>query len=593
MSDAHDHPRPQLVREGWTSLDGSWEFGYDDENRGIKERWFDGTEALDRTITVPFPPESPASGIGDTGPHPYLWYRRMFTVADPGERRVLLHFGAVDYEATVWVNGRLAVSHTGGHVPFYTDITDLLRIGEEQVVVVRAEDQPNDMSQPRGKQVWGGAPRSILYSGTSGIWQPVWLETVPPVAIRRLRWFPDPSAGTLGLRVLLSQPVPPGWSVRVHLSFEGATLTRDTFSVSDDLVERAITLPTVFGEHQTSGLLWTPKTPRLIDATIDLIEGDTVVDTVTSYAGMRSVGIRKGRFLLNNRPIYLRMALEQGYWPESHLAATDAQLKHEVELAKELGFNAVRIHQKVENPRFLYWCDRLGLMTWAEMPSAYTFGETTITRFTQEWMEAVERDISHPCVVAWVPTNESWGVPDLENDPRQRAYVRMLADLARALDGSRPVVSNDGWEHLNSDILGMHDYADTEEVLLERWKDAASVANTTANVLPGKRRKIIGDQNNPEAPVILTEVGGIGFPDDHDDRWHFWSADTPEQLRDKYAEIIGAILASDTVVGFCYTQLTDTEQERNGLLDEDRKPKFPIEEIYAITTGPSKSVPPR
>ncbi len=593
MAEAHDHPRPQLVRSGWVSLDGQWDFAYDDANAGRRERWHERDDVFDRTITVPFPPESRASGIGDVEPHPYLWYRRTFTVDDPGDKRVLLHFGAVDYEATVWVNGSLATSHSGGHVPFFADITDLLRDGDEQVVVVRAEDQPNDLSQPRGKQVWGGTPRSILYSATSGIWQSVWLETVPRVSIYRLRWSPDASAGTLGLRVQLSQPVPSGWSVRVHLTFRGATLTRDVFSVSDNVVERSITLPTVFGEHQTSGLLWSPKEPRLIDAAVELLEGDIVVDTVTSYAGLRSVGIRKGRFLLNNRPIYLRMALEQGYWPESHLSATDAQLKQEVELAKALGFNALRVHQKVENPRFLYWCDRLGLMTWAEMPSSYIFTETMITRFTQEWMEALERDVSHPCVVAWVPTNESWGVPDLENDPRQRAFTRMLADLARALDGSRPVISNDGWEHVNSDILALHDYADAEEVLLERWKDAAAVANTIANVLPGKRRKIIEDGNNPEAPVMLTEVGGIGFPNDSDERWHFWSADTPEQLREKYAELIGAILASDTVVGFCYTQLTDTLQERNGLLDENRRPKVPIEEIYAITTGPSKSVPPR
>jgi len=192
-----------------------------------------------------------------------------------------------------------------------------------------------------------------------------------------------------------------------------------------------------------------------------------------------------------------------------------------------------------------------------------------------------------------VPTNESWGVPDLENDPAQRAYIRSLADIARALDGSRPVISNDGWEHTNSDILAMHDYTDNRETLIERWADAAAVVNTIANVTPGSRRMIVEDNNNPEAPLMLTEVGGIGYPNVPGERWHFWSAGTTEQLRDKYAELIGAILESDTVVGFCYTQLTDTMQEKNGLLDAERNPKLPLEELHAITTGVSRSVPPR
>ena len=227
------------------------------------------------------------------------------------------------------------------------------------------------------------------------------------------------------------------------------------------------------------------------------------------------------------------------------------------------------------------------------MPSAYVFTEKAITRFTQEWTEAIERDISHPCVVTWVPTNESWGVPDLENDPRQRAYTRMLAALARALDGSRPVISNDGWEHLSSDILALHDYADSSDVLLDRWEDADAVANTIAHVLPGNRRKIVEDRSNPDAPVILTEIGGLGLPIDRSKRWHFWSTDSKSELHERFAEVIGAVLASDTVVGFCYTQLTDTMQEMNGLLDADRNPKLPIEDIRAIITAPSKSVPPR
>ena len=594
MVDAHDHPRPQLVRAGWVSLNGSWRFAYDDGNRGLDEQWFRREDGFDRTITVPFPLESPMSGIGDPGEHPYLWYRRTFEATAGNGQRVILHFGAVDYQATVWINGQLAISHTGGHVPFSADITDLLDGGGTQTVVVRAEDQPNDISQPRGKQVWGGPPRSILYQRTSGIWQTVWLETVNRHHVDRLRWAPDVSAAAFGLAVRVAGPPSDALRLRVRLSFEGETLTDDTFSVRNGELARTIALPADFGAHHVSNLLWSPANPRLIDAELTLLDGETAVDEVGSYAGLRSVEVRDGRFLLNGRPLYLRLALEQGYWPESHLAApSDEALRREVELAKALGFNGVRVHQKVEDPRFLYWCDRLGLLTWGEMPSAYAFTDTAITRFTQEWTEAIQRDISHPCVVAWVPTNESWGVPDLMHDPRQRAYTRMLADLARSLDGSRPVISNDGWEHTSSDILAIHDYADTAATLLQRWGTRESAADTIANVWPGSRPMIVEDDNNPDAPLMLTEVGGIGYPNVPGERWHFWSADTPEQLRDKYAELIGAILGCETVAGFCYTQLTDTMQERNGLLDEHRNPKLPLEELHAITTGSAGLVPSR
>lgn len=586
------HPRPQLTR-AWESLDGTWQFAYDDGDTGLDAGWHTDAGVFDREITVPFPPESALSGIGDTGPHPHLWYRRTFTAAPGPDERVILHFNAVDYEATVWVNGHLAVRHTGGHTPFEADVTRLLVAGGEQVVVVRTEDQPDDVSQPRGKQVWGGPPRNILYHRTSGIWQPVWLETVHRHHIARLVWRPDARAGAFGLAARIAGPASDSLRLRVRLSREGQLLTDDTFSVRGGTVKRTVRLPDQIGAWHASGLLWTPDRPTLIDAELTLLDGETVVDEAGSYAGLRSVGVRNGKFVLNDRPLYLRMALEQGYWPDSHLAApSDDALREEVELAKALGFNGVRVHQKVEDPRFLYWCDRLGLLTWGEMPAAYAFDDTAMTRFTREWTEAIQRDISHPCVVAWVPTNESWGVPDLEHSAAQRAYTRALADLARALDGSRPVISNDGWEHTGSDILALHDYGDSAAALTDRWADRAATDDTLATVAFGGRRAIMPDAVlNPDAPLMLTEVGGIGYPRVPGERWHFWSAETTDQLRDKYAELIGAILASETVVGFCYTQLTDTMQERNGLLDEHRQPKLPVEEIHAITTGASRALP--
>ncbi|HZB96322.1 MAG TPA: glycoside hydrolase family 2 TIM barrel-domain containing protein, partial [Herpetosiphonaceae bacterium] len=408
------HPRPQLIRDRWIDLCGTWQFAYDDDDAGLGENWVDRPEVFDRTITVPFPPESRASGIGDPAFHPVVWYRRTFRL-EPEDRRqqLLLHCGAVDYRAMVWVNGHLVTEHEGGHTPFSADITAALRDGaEEHVVVIRAEDQPTDLAQPRGKQFWEPTPRRIWYHRTTGIWQPVWLEPVAPVHIADVRWTPDLDRGRLGLQVRLNRAPRNPLKLRVRLSLPDTSLADDTYTVERAEVVRDIALEPGGLTMSRERILWSPRYPNLIDAELTLLDGDRVVDQVLSYAGLRSVGFANGRFLLNGRPYYLRLVLEQGYWPESHLAAPSVEaLRHEVELTKALGFNGVRIHQKVEDPRFLYWCDRLGLLVWGEMANAFVFSPTAVERLAREWMEVVRRDYSHPCIVTWVPLNESWGVP--------------------------------------------------------------------------------------------------------------------------------------------------------------------------------------
>ncbi|MDQ3856611.1 MAG: glycoside hydrolase family 2, partial [Chloroflexota bacterium] len=368
MQNIEVHPRPQLVRERWTDLCGSWQFAYDDSNSGLSQRWMDREDVFDRTITVPFPPESEASGIADRGFHPVVWYRRTFrTPAGPHER-LMLHFGAVDYAASVWVNGRFVAQHEGGHTPFSADITAALEDpSADQVVVVRAEDQPGDLTQPRGKQYWEANPRRIWYHRTTGIWQPVWLEPVSPTHITSLRWTPDLDRGLLGLQVQLNTAPDRPLQVRVQLSLRGELLADDSYTLTRADSRREIALDGGGLTMNRDRLLWSPARPNLLDAEVTLLEEGEVCDEVRSYAGLRSAGFSNGRFLLNGRPYYLRLVLEQGYWPESHLAAPSADaLRREVELIKSLGFNGVRNHQKVEDPRFLYECDRQGVMVWSE-----------------------------------------------------------------------------------------------------------------------------------------------------------------------------------------------------------------------------------
>ncbi|MFN2451822.1 MAG: glycoside hydrolase family 2 protein [Candidatus Dormibacteria bacterium] len=596
MREAENHPRPQLVRAGWRDLCGEWQFSHDDDNRGLRERWQDREEGFKRRIQVPFPPESPASGIADPTAHPVVWYRRTFGIDPLHQGRWLLHFGAVDFRAQVWVNGSLVASHVGGHTPFSADVTGPARADGDNVLVVRAEDSTGDLAQVRGKQYWGTPPEEVWYQRTTGIWQPVWLEPVPTSHIAMLRWSPDLPNTRLGLEVGLNAAPAPGLRVRIVLRrANGSLVADDVCTLTGAILRRTVSVdigaPSIARRRD---LVWSPEYPNLLDAELTLLDGDTVVDRVSSYVGLRSVDVADGRVRLNGWPYYLRLVLAQGYWPETHLAAPDnASLRREVELVRELGFNGVRVHQKVEDPRFLYWCDRLGLLVWEEMPSHYVFTPLAVEALTREWLEVMRRDHSHPCIVAWVCFNESWGIDELAGDPRQRAYVEGIQRLTRAVDGSRPVIANDGWEYLGGEILGIHDYALDPQVMRERYGDEESVQRTLAAVQPNSHALDLSDRRARSRPaVVLSECGGVGSrPVDGKPWFGYGAVGAGDDLHDAYRELIGTVLASTALAGFCYTQLVDTEQEVNGLLDASRKPKVDPWRIRAANRRAAAAIP--
>jgi beta-galactosidase/beta-glucuronidase len=590
------HPRPQLIRpDRWWSLDGPWQFTFDDAGAGLRERWYaPGAGPFDREIVVPFPPESTASGIADHGDHAALWYRRTLTVpADLGTDRLLLHLGAVDHEADVWVDGRHAVRHVGGQTTFSVDVTDLLDpalAADAHVVVVRATDSRTDVEQPRGKQDWQPEQHAIWYHRTSGIWRTVWLEQVPAVAVDTLSWRPDVPGGRVEVRVRLHAAAPAGTRVRVRLTHDGTAVGAAEVPVDGETALVPVPIPAQENGQAYEQLLWSPEHPTLLDADVTLLGADdAVLDGVETYCGLRSVQVEGDALLLNDRPFYVRAVLEQGYWPESHLTppSVDA-LRAEVELALALGFNTVRVHQKIEDPRYLYWCDVLGLCVWSETAGAYRFSDEAVAQLTREWLDIVRRDVSHPCIIAWVPFNESWGVQHVAHDPAQQAYSRALTDLTRALDPTRPVISNDGWEHTSSDLLTVHDYADTGAVLRERYGDAAALAETLAGVGPAGRRMWVGGPA-PEPgsiPVLLSEFGGVAYaPGAPEGSWGYSEARTTEDLEARLTDLLDAVRASTLLRGFCYTQITDTGLETNGLCDEHRNPKLPLETFRRIFAG--------
>lgn len=577
-------PRPQMERREWVSLNGQWDFHIDPRARLTMPEQVE----WDSDILVPFSPETAASGVHDTGFYCAVWYRRTFSRPDFTPRqRLLLHFEAVDYAARVWVNGQVVCTHEGGYTPFDVDITDALRPGMEQQIVVRAKDDPADLAKPRGKQDWKLDPHSIWYPRTTGIWQTVWLEIVPETRVRSLQWSSSLEQWDIGLAALIHSAKPEKLVLSVHLKVGEQVLASDTYEVISGEVHRRIALSDPGIDDYRNNLLWSPASPTLIDAEIELCdEHGQVLDSILSYTALRSVAAQGDRFILNGKPLNLRMVLDQGYWPETGLTApNDEALLQDVLLAKQLGFNGVRKHQKIESARYLYWADRLGLLVWEEMPSAYRYTTKSIGRLTREWLEVIERDRSHPCIVAWVPFNESWGVPDLPENPAQRHYVQSLYHLTKALDPTRPVIGNDGWESVATDIIGIHDYDDQPQRLGARYGIRDIESPLFKRERPGGRMLSLAGEELGSQPIVLTEFGGIAYARNVGDTWGYSRSDSSGQLTEQYRELLQTVRSLTALAGFCYTQFADTYQEANGLLYADRTPKVPLEEIALATTG--------
>ena len=573
-----EYPQPQFQREQWMNLNGRWEFAFDDANRGLEENWAAGTRKFDRSITVPFCFESVKSGIGDTSFHPWVWYRRAITLPESWKgRRVLLNFGAVDYRAMIWVNGYLAGEHIGGNTPFQFDITPLLKAGTN-ALIVRAEDPPTDRYLPRGKQYWELKSRGIFYTRTSGIWQTVWLEAAGENYLQRVRITPS-NDGTVRFEARLAGPgTHPGLSY--HVDVRGANNGSPASATATVEGPRATALVAV-----NEPKLWSPGDPQLYDVTFEVRRASAVLDRVTSYFGFRSVSAEGNRVLLNGRPTILKMVLDQGYWPQSTLTPpSDEAIQYDIRLTKEMGFNGARKHQKLEDPRYLYWADHMGLLVSSEMANAYLFDADYAVQFAREWAAAVERDYNHPSVVLWVPINESWGTPNLR-DPRQQQHLRSLYTLTHSLDATRPVIDNDGWEHTNlTDLFAIHDYARNGDLLYAKYKD---LGKPGARVPDNGRAALAAGNAYNGSPVYLSEFGGIAFiapgTDVPKEAWGYSGIEkTADSALERLRGLYTAIGKIPAFAGLCYTQLTDVEQEINGLLTYDRKPKYDVRVVKEI-----------
>lgn len=579
------YPRPQFERSAWTDLDGEWRFDFDDAGVGLMQKWYE-RHTFTQKIVVPFVFQSPASGIDDTSVHDCVWYERDFDVPQDQDGGVILHVGASDYCSQVWVNGVFCGEHRGGHTPFSFDVTQCIDdSAESQRVTMRVVDYSTDKDLPRGKQTFTGSSEGIFYTDTTGIWQSVWLEYLNDEHLESVKFVPDTLTDSVAVSGRISASSPAASLDMEEQLVLHTVIRRDAETVIDDYMEvteknfETCYTITDFNDHHY-GYWWSPEHPNLYDVTFILQRGEVVLDTVSSYFGMRSVSIEGGKVCLNHMPFYTKSVLYQGYYPDSLLTAkSDEEIKKDVVLIKEMGFNGVRLHQKFENPRFMYWCDHLGLTVWAEAPNAYTFSDNSVHLLVQEWQEAMTRDFNHPCIMVWVPINESWGVPRIKNKVEQQHFSRAMYSLTKALDPTRLAMSNDGWEHTISDLCTVHDYEADLDAFARRY-------SSIENVLPGPQQRLmyVGENGYENQPVLLTEFGGIAFDPGHTDdaAWGYSGADSAETFQSQILAVVKQAQDADLLQGYCYTQFNDVEQETNGLVTMNRKPKFDLAALSEV-----------
>ncbi|HOG45066.1 MAG TPA: glycoside hydrolase family 2 TIM barrel-domain containing protein [Anaerolineae bacterium] len=566
-----EYPRPDLRRAEWRNLNGFWDFAFDDHNEGLSQGWHE-RGPFSRQIVVPFPFESALSGIGDPTPHPSVWYRTTFNAQrPPAGERLLLHLGAVDWEATVWLNGRELGRHRGGYVPFSFDVTGALQSGENTLVVHAIDTLSKD--QPRGKQYWDQVPSGIWYDRTSGIWQTVWLEPVPASHIGRLQLTPNVDAATLHVAAEVDGDAT-GLSLEAVALDGGQEVAREVAAPGNAGLDLRLPQPR----------LWSPEAPHLYDLQVSLRDGGRPVDRVESYFGLRKVTIDGKNILLNDRPLYQRLVLDQGYWPDGqYTAPSDEALRADILWGRRFGYNGARKHQKVEDPRWLYWCDRLGYLVWGEMANCglYHYSPQAVANVRDEWREAVARDYNHPCIVTWVPFNESWGIWGVRERAEVQQGVRDVVRWTRSYDPTRPVIDNSGWEHLDTDIADLHTYLRTGEQVAVWWPCYRS------------GQTYVYDSNYPfwaqgqrygGQPVVVSEYGGMAieeYPPPPDKPLQACGLDPLSRYAARYHDLTRAILDLEDVCGFCFTQLTDVEGEVNGVLTYGRRPKVDPDVIAA------------
>jgi beta-galactosidase/beta-glucuronidase len=574
-----EYPRPQFKRDNWKNLNGNWNFDFDDQNIGEKNSWFK-KETLPQEIKVPFTYESKKSGINDRSPHQYIWYQRQFKISkNKKEKNVILHFSASDYITKVWINGNYIGKHKGGYTSFAFDITNDIVYGSQNNLVVKVEDKMSK-TQPRGKQSWKENNFECWYTRTTGIWQTVWLEFVnQEIYLQDIKITPDIDKKEVKINYYFSKPlIEKKYKIKTEILYNKQLINKFSYEIKNQQYKRIVKIE----NGNTKMKLWRPENPNLYDIKFKIInEKNEIVDEVKSYFGMRKISIEDDKILLNNKPFYQKLILDQGYWPDSITTPpSDQAIKKDLKLAKEMGFNGVRKHQKIEDDRFYYWADQFGILVWAEIGSTYEFNQTAAKNLKNEWTDIILQLYNHPSIITWVPFNESWGIDEVKCSKSQQNFTERIYNLTKTIDPTRPVITNDGWEHTTSDIITLHDYEDKPQNIKERYQDKKAIIKNQTSF--NKQKYAFADGYSYQGqPILMSEFGGMALKEGRG--WGYGQElETAEELQKRLEEMISIIENIEFFKGYCYTQLTDVEQEKNGLLTEERELKLPLENIQNI-----------
>lgn len=563
-----EYPRPQFVRSDWVNLNGEWAFSFGDEANETDAL----AGKLDRKINVPFTYETKLSGIEDYAPHNTVWYSRH--ISGKENKRTIIHFEGVDYDTAVYINGRLVGTHQGAYTRFSFDVTDFLN-NNEGVLTVRCTDN-NLPVQVRGKQRWESQSYDCWYIQSTGIWKTVWIEYVDEVHLVKMKMTPDISDYSVSFDVGVSCPAD-DVEVRIAVSFEGRPV--QTVSIIAGDIDNTVKVRLDSRSITYQVKLWNLWNPALYDVEVIVRKNGKETDRVGSYFGLREFTVKNGKVLLNGGPFYSKLILDQGYWKESGMTPPSEQaIIDDIQLAGKMGFNGVRKHQKNEDERFYYYADIMGFVVWCELPSNHWFSDDAIKNISAEWLDIVTQNYNHPSLVTWVLFNESWGVRGIASNSRQQNFAEGLYHMTKSMDAMRPVISNDGWQHTKSDILTIHHYEQNSGQLMHLYD---SMEKLTGGYCGNSLLLPFAESFQYEGqPIIFTEFGGTHYA--QDEGWGYGaSVHTDEEFLERFGSLIKAVEDMD-ISGYCYTQLTDVEQETNGLLTADRKPKVDIEKIRKI-----------
>lgn len=554
-----EYPRPQFRRENWINLNGEWDFEIDYAMSGEEKKFFE-RDSLNDKIIVPFCPESELSGINNKDFMPCVWYKRDIEIpSEYTDKEVILHFGAVDYRAILYVNGERVIEHKGGYTPFSANITPYLKDDKNKITLCAYDDTRN-RNYPSGKQSLWLNSSGCFYTRTTGIWQTVWMEFVNRPHIDSIKITCDIDTPSVNVGVKIPEEAL-GKSVKIEALWDGKSVGGRTSTLYSKYTEVSFELSE---KH-----LWEVGKGGLYDLNLTLLDGDTVCDTVESYFGLRSVALDGKAFKVNNETVFGRWVLDQGFYPDGiYTAPTDEALKADIEYSMQLGFNGARPHEKVFEPGYLYYADVMGYLIWGEYPN-WGFDITEpgqIQYMLPEWIESMERDFNHPSIIGWCPYNETW---DEMGRKQYDAILEMTYNITKAIDPSRPVIDTSGHYHVVTDIFDVHNYAQE----LKHFEDAYS--RTSEGILNENENMMRRQKYDGKLPIFVSEYGGIKWSVEQTDGWGYGDAPkTEEEFLNRYKVLTEYLMANKDIMGFCYTQLYDVEQEQNGLMTYDRKFKF-------------------